>query len=371
MTELEFKNTNPSNYGNGNINLLYSSSIGTGSYELPANVYPGVTYDSSSIDSNGDTLYYYAEAQFPPYKILGLTIPFNSANNVALEQTLAAVTKVKFTIGGTPVTVRVTQVAKNSGYFFIRTQPTDTLAFPTEEDNSGTPLDSVVEFIFDPYLAEKFSNNDFNALIGNASDNVVSEVALQVDRSTDQVTPPNLDAIISGTATRAQIQYSNYTVTGWTNARYEGSKLNSGSIVDEDPAMTLRQFKGSVFPLDASNQTIKTTDDINERVIYFNDSKKPTDYLRIGEPVKTTNTFPLPAVDSSGSFQEYTSNIVTFDSGSGQYVNGSSIVRSYRGDILYEEQGNSFVRIVDKKVLAIDKGVIYTTNELGRIVLES
>jgi hypothetical protein len=371
MTELEFKNTDPINYGTGNINLLYSSSVSTGSYELPTNVYPNPTYDSSSIDSNGDTLYYYTDAQFPPYRILGLTIPYNSANNVSLEQTLSAITKVKFTIGGTPVSVKVTQISKNAGYFFIRTQPTDTLAFPSETDTSGTPLDSIVEFIFDPYLAAKFNNSDFNALIGNASDNVISDVALQVDRSTDQLTPPNLDAVISKTATRAQIQYSNYTVAGWTNARYEGSKLNSGSIVDEDPAMTLRQFKGSIFPLDASNQTIKTTDDINERVVYFNDSKKPTDYLRIGEPVKTTSTFPLPAVGLSGSFQEYTSNIVTFDTGSGQYVSGSSIVRSYKGDILYEEQGNSFVRIVDKKVLAIDKGTIYTTNELGRIILES
>lgn len=353
MTELEFKNTNPTSYAEGNANLLYSSSIGTGSYELPANHYGAsgsFSYDQEIQGGNGKE-YYKAEALFPPYKLLGLTIPFNSANDVALEETLASVTDIKFTIGGTPVKTKVIQIAKNQGYFFIRLQPKEVFAFPTETDNSGTPLDTTVEFIFSPYLAAKFNNSDFNALIGNASDNVESNVALQVDRSTDLLTPPNLDAIISKTATKAQIQYSNYTVAGWTNARYEGSKLDSGSIFGDDPALAYKSFKGEVFPLDGDNTQIKNTDGGNVKDIYFNVDRKPTDYLRIGEPFRTGSTFP----EVSGSLPF---------SGSG------SVIGNFIGNLLFEEQGNKFIRIVDKKILAIDKGTVYTTDELGRIILE-
>lgn len=358
MTELEFKNTNPTFYAEGNANLLYSSSIGTGSYELPANHYGAsgsFSYDLvlNNVQTGGHGKEYYkADALFPPYKLLGLTIPFNSANDVALEETLSSVTDIKFTIGGTPVKTKVTQIAKNQGYFFIRLLPKEVLVFPTGIDNSGTPLDLVVEFIFSPYLAAKFNNSDFNALIGNASNNVQSNVALQVDRSTDLLTPPNLDAIISRTATRAQIQYSNYTVAGWTNARYEGSKLNSGSIFGDDPAQAYKSFKGGVFPLDGDNTQIKNTDGGNVQDIYFNVDRRPTDYLRIGEPFRTGSTFP----EVSGSLT-YT--------GSGSNSGGNFI-----GNLLFEEQGNKFVRIVDKKILAIDKGTVYTTDELGRIILE-
>jgi len=37
----------------------------------------------------------------------------------------------------------------------------------------------------------------------------------------------------------------------------------------------------------------------------------------------------------------------------------------YSGSIIYESQGNNFVRVVDKKVHAVDQGTIYITSELG------
>lgn len=347
MTELEFRNTNPTSYGEGNVNLLYSSSISTGSYELPANHYGesgSIAYDREDpAGVNGLKTYYKNEAFFPPYRVLGLTIPYNSANDVALEQTLAQITKVKLTVGGTPTTVKVTQIAKNAGYYFIRTQPKDIFSFPTEVDNSGTPYDLTVEFIFDPYLADKFSNSDFNALIGNASDNVQIDIALQVDRSTDQLTPSNLDAIISKTATKAQLQYSNYTLKGWTNARYEGTKINSGSIEGDDPAMAFKSFKASLHPLDADVATILTAaadGDTNTKALYFNVDRKPTDYYQPGDKFITASSFPVPA--------------------SSEFI----------GNLVYEQQGSRFVRIVDAKIHASDKGSVFTTNEFGRVVSE-
>ena len=207
----------------------------------------------------------------------------------------------------------------------------------------------LLTFIFAPYLADKFSNSDFNALIGNASTNSTSTVAMVVDREGDQLKPTNLGAIISQTATKASVQYSNYTTTGWTNARYHGTSLNSGSIFGEDPAMTLKVFKGSVHPLDASAKTIINAVEQHSDDIYYNDSRLPTDYVSSSVLYVTSSTFPT-----------------TRPSNYGTKVGG--VINLNRGSILYESRGNRFVRIVDKKILATDISTVFTTNEFGNII---
>jgi len=349
MTELEFKNTNPTSYDEGNANLLYSSSIGTGSYELPEGKYGAsgsFSYDKvlNNVQTGGNgKQYYLADALFPPYRVLGLTIPFNSSNNVSLEQTLSQVTGIKLTMGNLPIELVTTEISKQAGYFFIRTAPTNVFSLPVGLDDSGTPLDFNVEFIFAPYLADKFSNSDFNALIGNASTNSTSTVAMVVDREGDQLRPTNLGAIISQTATKASVQYSNYTTTGWTNARYHGSMLDSGSIFGDDPALTLKSFKGSVHPLDSNATTLLAAVEQESEDIYFSVDRKPTDFLQPGTPFVSASSFPDPADTTYNT----------------------------RGSILYEERGNRFVRIVDKKIVAPDAALVYTTNEFGNIIKET
>lgn len=355
MTELDFKNTNPTSYDEGNANLLYSSSIGTGSYELPEGKYGtsgSFSYDKvlSNVETGGfGKEYYLADALFPPYKVLGLTIPFNSKNNVSLEQTLSQVTGVKLTMGNLPIELQTTEISKQAGYFFIRTQPTNVFSLPVGEDAAGTPLDLIVEFIFAPYLADKFSNSDFNALIGNASTNSTSTVAMVVDREGDQLKPTNLSAIISQTATKAAVQYSNYTTTGWTNARYHGSTLDSGSIFGEDPAMTLKVFQGSIHPLDSSAKTLINAVEQHSDDIYYNDNRLPTDYISGSVLFVTSSSFPTSRPSSYGT-----------------KVNG--ILNLNRGSTLYEARGNKFIRIVDKKILATDISTVFTTNEFGNII---
>lgn len=346
MTILEFKTTDPSDYGTGNINLLYSSSVSTGSNALPAGRYPGVTYDSSSIDSNGDTVYFKADAYFPPYRILGLTIPFTSGNNVSLEETLAQVTGIKFTLGGESVSVAVTNISKQNGYYYLVTDPLDISSLPANDDDEGTPLDLDIEFIFTPYIAGNFTNSDFNALQGNATVLGVSQVALQVDRDTDGVQPSNLEAIINKTATKASVQYSNYTSTGWTNARYEGTLLSSGSVPGADPAMSFKSFRGSLHPLDANDSTLIElgTGDPKAKTIYFSVDNTPSAYIQ-SQSLEHIVEGTFPAL--SGSF-EY-----------------------FHGSMLFETEGNRFVRLVSRKVHAADKGSVFTTDAQGKVITES
>ena len=336
MTELEFQNTDPTKYNEGNCNLLYSSSISTGSFALPSN-YP--TGSTSPSESGG--VYYLPDAFFPPYTILGLTIPNNSENGVSVEQTLQNVKAVKFTFAGTVVSLEVLGISKRSNYFYLRTQPLKTNTFPEGRDQSNIPIISALEFIFTPFLKEKFSNSDYNALIGNVSIQKTSTGAVQVDRLVGQAAPSNYHALVSGSASPAAVQYSNYTISGLSNARYGGCKLQSGSVEGEDPAMGYRSFKGAINERDADNATILAQTEGKD--IFFSVDRKPSVYFTSADTFNdyTGSTFPTPA---TGTF---------------------------KGSIMYEEEGNRFIRIVNKKVHAIDRGSIFHTNELGRTKKET
>ena len=62
MTELEFKVTDPSAYGTGNINILYSSSVSTGSVTLPVAQY-GTLASQDTLIVNGGI---YEQIDFKP-----------------------------------------------------------------------------------------------------------------------------------------------------------------------------------------------------------------------------------------------------------------------------------------------------------------
>jgi len=72
-----------------------------------------------------------------------------------------------------------------------------------------------------------FAYSDYNAILGNADIPQFSNKFQDVDYSDNYVTPINFELIVSGTAQKAQIQDSNYTQTGWTNGRYNGSRNSS------------------------------------------------------------------------------------------------------------------------------------------------
>ena len=59
--------------------------------------------------------------------------------------------------------------------------------------------------------------------------------------------PLNINELLSGSAVKADVQDSNYTVTGWINGRYEGSKTDRVDYKTE-PAIAGKFFDGSEFP---------------------------------------------------------------------------------------------------------------------------
>ena len=373
MTELEFKVTDPSAYGTGNINLLYSSSVSTGSVRLPVAQYGTLASQDLTVSENGiyeridsgslegEFVYYRHNSFFPPYKVTGVTIPFSSANNVSLEATLKQIQALKFTVATEKVTVPIKTISRLNGYFYLQTEPVEISNIPASNDSQGTPADFNVEFTFLNYLADNFENNDFNVLQGNAFSILTNKSAFQVDRNTDSANPSNLAALTGSNATLAEINYSNYTTTGWTNARYEGSK-NNARIRRDNPAQTYINFEGTLHPLDANNETIlaagKGDKDLNK--LYFNVEETPrvfstqvtSDKGTFGHPARTGPYFipgSFPEVRTTGS-------------------NGNIIAS---GSLIYKEDGNQFIRVVSSKIHATDKGSVYTTDEFGVVIEES
>lgn len=311
MTELDFISTSPLDYGgNANVNLLVSSSV----------VNPGV--DNTPTGS---------------LTLVGMTIPFQDDKAVKIDSALKEIEELRFQFTEGVITTKIINRTRRNGYFYLRLEPVifDTLPPVIETLGVGTPAEQDIfrfddsEFIFKPFFEISFQNNDFNPLMNTSNTNAVNAIRQVVDRTSDAANPTNLTAILAQTAQPAQIQNSVYTKAGHTNARYDGTKLTSGSKQGDDPALSFKEFEGSLHLLNSNNTTITNIDD-NKRetsTLYFNP------ILTGSHPSKSVQNFP--ELDS----------------------------------ILYEEEDNRFVRISNKKVFIVETGTILTMGEVGKVTL--
>jgi len=85
--------------------------------------------------------------------------------------------------------------------------------------------------VFSPFTTEgNFNISDCNPLINNAINDRVNEFYMDVDYSSNAIIAVNADTILNNSATRAKVQYSNYTSERVTRPRYEGSKNTSPDL---------------------------------------------------------------------------------------------------------------------------------------------
>jgi hypothetical protein len=96
---------------------------------------------------------------------------------------------------------------------------------------SVAPTSSISDLVvLQPYLDENFYVSDYNVLAGNALEPRVNPFYMDVDYSTNIIKAVNFNQIISGSATRATVQESNYTTAAIINSRYIGKELNSAKF---------------------------------------------------------------------------------------------------------------------------------------------
>ena len=324
MTLQEFIKANPTGWGTGNANLLVSSSV-SGSY-------PNVE-------------------SFPPYTVKGISIPFTSKNDKYIEPALKEVNEFRFKVqDGILVKSKVLGRQKRNGYYFFSLADFVINSLPTTLDFDDNPEVENSEFVFVPYVSVSFINNDYNVLLSNSATSKLSDTHRIVDRMTalsgSADLPSNYTAIISQSAERAELQNCSYTKIGIVSSRYEGTRTSKAGnfyefnedifeekviqrgIPGNDPALALKEFKGSIHPNDSTDVTIKAIQlsDRTVETIFFDTILAGT------HPNKTFTNFPV-----SSSF-------------------------------LQTEDGTRFVRSVNSKIYSVDKGEIYTTNELGGVI---
>ena len=96
---------------------------------------------------------------------------------------------------------------------------------------SGTTNSQVLSnksITFTPLLlTPNITYSDYNAIIGNATDIRPGTLYQDIDYSSNVTTPVNFDALISGSAIKANIPDSNYSTKRITKPRYDGSRSTS------------------------------------------------------------------------------------------------------------------------------------------------
>jgi hypothetical protein len=96
---------------------------------------------------------------------------------------------------------------------------------------SVPPTASISDLVvLQPYIDEDFFVSEYNVLAGNAVIPRYSALYMDVDYTTNTIKPVNFNQIISGSATRAAVQDSNYSTFAYTSPRYIGQELNSDKL---------------------------------------------------------------------------------------------------------------------------------------------
>ena len=193
-----------------------------------------------------------------PYTILGITVPtidFTGQNIVALLdqiQQIIAPVEVGGNVLDITLDVLTTQLCTNAlqNFYFFTVTPyiigaiTNDIFITPNADITFTPAIDTNEFYDSPY----------NVLQGSVDEARKSLYIMLSDRykvgTVDlpgYTGPTNINQLLSGSATRADVQDSSYSDTGWTNARYEGTEqIYTGNNVP--PAATGKVFLAAEFP---------------------------------------------------------------------------------------------------------------------------
>lgn len=340
---------------------------------------------TSSIDQSGGGRF--------PYTNASGSLPVSSS----VYPYLPGETNFTYASGSKGYSVRTIEIpvrevqARDSGYFF---DPKYRIEIPVLLAQFGKLSYLPMRVAFSG--PENFYKDDYNAIIGNYTEGRKSRKAITVDRSTvsprtgaytGTTLPGNYPVILKYIETQnlyhsgsgsvgslgtpdtpidgyyssslrsfenvdaalfAPIQDSSYSSKAWRNLRYDGVVETNLNIVGNEPALSFQEFEGAIYPNDASGSAVKAILDADREIatIYYANFNKANE-LR-GKNPGGTSTLP------------------TFTYGTVQIVTSPTVKRF---TILYEEQDSSgrLIPISSKKVYSVDKGVVYATDEDGKV----
>lgn len=276
--------------------------------------------------------------------IVGITVTLNAAfyNNfdtppeTNIETILEQVETIAFTFDETTYALEVVNNtlynAGNNPFYYYEVTSDDII--PDVNDADILLPENNVIVNFEPFLSGIiFRSSDWNPLRNNGNRLRTSTVRLEADREIGSARPSNFGAILSTSASKAQVQDSFYSDTGLTNARYNGSKSTPTNYGGVSPSFTAKEFKGEIHPGDVNRDIACGTLD-SARVI--------VDLLHTGE-----NSIPGYTTGSAGI---QTSTHIDADATIITYQNSPLLVGQIRptideGDILGVDDSEELLRV--------------------------
>jgi len=296
-----------------------------------------------------------------PLTVFGFTIPIIDNNGTNSTQLLLSAQQINMTLNGYNYTFviqsRVSRTVTFGGnnvtyYFFEITHVTiNHLA-----DNTPIILSQIIVAI-PSTTSTIFFGGDYDVLLNNVQDNRQSTNVMVADRyeikgGPGSVNPTNIDDILTLTARKANIQDSNYSMTGWINGRYEGTSTNSIKYGGLDSAITGKSFKGSYFP--SSITTASINNQISSNTVLYNDYLSTSQDDLPSQPYVTQTRYV-----TNGTAIASSDNTITI-----QLLFGTTYPDIYIGDIITMGDGTNqttfteYIRVEDVQIALFNQNVI-------------
>lgn len=209
-------------------------------------------------------------------KIDGVTIS-NSPDENSIEAVLEQVETIRFNFNGTLYTL----VIENSTFystvipfFYFQIEP----IYIDDVFDANAFVHSLEEVTFTPHLTGlSFEFTDSNPLFSNASNQRRSTLFMESERVNSTVEPANIQALLDEQANLASVQDSLYYDTGWSKARYRGSKTFPADNAGIPPSISGRSFFGEAFSTDTTTDYICQNDNrIQQEFFHDGNTQLPT-----------------------------------------------------------------------------------------------
>jgi len=279
--------------------------------------------------TNNNIAFLFEELPGGVFKISASNISTTACGFVNVTDALEELESIQFTFNGILYQTSIINKVNKDQYFFFLLEP---FLIPTQGNNPECS-----QVLLNPGLGEAgFTNSDYNPVFNNASEIRSSVILQDVDRKREQKSPSNLTSILQNTATKAQIQDSNYSSLSVITGRYLGSKT---SVEDYgvEPIVGATYFEGSLY----------TTGKDNNRICSQSFAERTVEGLLFSlnvEGIKTSTEVEAPKVRYQ-AVMDKTSNITTF-SETDTLFSVNQNVKTEPGDILRMENGTELMKVI-------------------------
>lgn len=262
---------------------------------------------------------------------------------------LEQATKVSFTLNGVLFNLDIISrqqyllPSPGSSFYYFKVNPIQTFTIASITTPSLSVLTSITPFI----SPIEFLNSDYNVLFSNATEQRFSAIIQQSDRANTGTIPTNFKALLTDSASKAHVQDSNYSDTGWAGARYNGSKTSALNYGGVSPATTAKYFSAEIYRSGSITSTI-CSQSLATRVIKTIVHTGKTE-LPVATQLPTNYT-----IQSAGGIDIHATRL------SYNTTSNASASIDYGNIILVDNEKMRILEKVDPNIIIVERGYVGT-----------